>query len=172
MKIRLATRADEPSIQHVIETVFIEYGWPWEAEDYHSDLYNIEEAYFATGGKFWVFEVDGTVVGTVALDIFDTLPNDKEIVSIDGLPRVGGADCSVERLYVLPGYRGRKIGFQLWTQVTDEARVIGRKRMEVWSDKLLEDAHKLYQRVGAVQLGDRLCPSPDQSPEWGFKLDL
>jgi putative acetyltransferase len=172
MPIRLATRADEPGIQFVIKTVFEEYGWPWEAEDYHSDLYDIDSAYFEDGGKFWVYELDGQVVGTVALDVFEMIPGEKGIAMIDGLERIAGADCSVERLYLLPEYRGRKIGYELWTQVVDGAKSLGRNRMEIWSDKLLESAHALYGRVGAKQVGDRLCPSPDQSPEWGFALDL
>jgi putative acetyltransferase len=172
MQLRLATRQDEPGIQHVIQTVFEEYGWPWEAEDYHSDLYDIEAAYFASGGAFWVMEDEGRVVGTSALDVFDPIPGEGDTVEIDGVPKVTGADCSLERLYVLPEYRGRRVGFALWNQVIEEAKARGYRRMEVWSDKVLTAAHALYERSGAERVGERLCPSPDQSPEWGFRLDL
>lgn len=172
MILRLATRADEPGIQHVIRTVFEEYGWPWEEDGYHGDLYDIESAYFADGGSFWVIEDDSQVVGTAALDLFDTLPTDGEVVVLDGLPRVSGADCSVERMYLLPEYRGKGFGKQLLTTVVERAKELERKRLEIWSDKLLTDAHRLYSKFGATQVGDRICPSPDQSPEWGFRIDL
>jgi hypothetical protein len=44
--------------------------------------------------------------------------------------------------------------------------------MEIWSDKKLLDGHRLYEKVGAVLVGERLCHDPDQSPEWGLVLDL
>jgi len=170
--IRLATRADEPSIQHVIRTVYDEYGWPWYPGDYHKDLYDIQAAYFDHGGKFWVAEVDGKVVGTTALEVFDRFPGTEGQTIVDGTIRGAGCDCSVERLYLLAECRGTGIGSALWKQTIAGARELGRTRMEIWSDKRLVEAHGMYEKYGAVRIGDRLCHDPEQSPEWGMVLDL
>jgi hypothetical protein len=44
--------------------------------------------------------------------------------------------------------------------------------MELWSDKRFEDAHRLYQKLGARVVGERICHDPDQSPEWGLAIDF
>jgi hypothetical protein len=44
--------------------------------------------------------------------------------------------------------------------------------MEMWSDKRFEDAHRLYQKLGAEVVGERICHDPDQSPEWGLLLPV
>lgn len=170
--IRLATRADEPAIQRVIRTVYEEYGWPWFPDDYHKDLYDIDTAYFDKGGYFWVSELDGTVVGTVGLEVFPAFPGKQGTVMISGALRGAGCDCSLERLYLISSARGQGIGQRLLQHSLDSAKKLGCKKMEIWSDKKLTLAHPLYQKLGAVQIGDRLCHDPDQSPEWGLTIDL
>lgn len=44
--------------------------------------------------------------------------------------------------------------------------------MEIWSDKRFVEAHRLYQRLGAFVVADRICSDPDNSPEWGLLLPL
>jgi hypothetical protein len=44
--------------------------------------------------------------------------------------------------------------------------------MEIWSDKLLADAHRLYQRHGAEVVAERVHDDPDASAEWGLVLEL
>jgi hypothetical protein len=44
--------------------------------------------------------------------------------------------------------------------------------MEIWSDKRFAEAHALYRSLGAKLVGERICHDPEQSPEWGFLLDL
>jgi putative acetyltransferase len=170
--IRLANRSDEPAIQHVIRTVYDEYGWPWDPEDYHQDLYNIDTAYFDKGGMFWVGELDGEVVGTTALEIFPAFPDGDTLVMVNGALRGAGCDCSLERLYLLASARGQGIGRKLLQHTIDSAKSAGCSRMEIWSDKKLVEAHALYEKIGAKRIGDRLCHDPDQSPEWGMILDL
>jgi GNAT superfamily N-acetyltransferase len=172
VSIRLATRADEPAIQHVIRSAYDEYGWAWDPEGYHEDLYNIEQGYFAKNGFFWVSEANDEIIGTVGLLTFPPIIG-KESQSSEGeLPRVPGVDCSVERLYLLKSSRGTGIGSRLFQHVIDHATAIGCKRMEIWSDKKLVGAHAMYRKFGAKQVIERICDDPDQSPEWGMALDL
>jgi putative acetyltransferase len=170
--VRRATNEDVPDVVRVIRTVYDEYSFPWEAEGYHADLYNLELNYDEVGDEFFVAECDGQVVGTAALEIFDPVPDSAPVVRLGDYWRVGGADCSLERLYVDPSARRLGAGRALFEKVADRARERGRTKMELWSDKKFVDAHRLYERFGARVVGERLCDDPDQSPEWGLILNL
>jgi putative acetyltransferase len=172
--IRVATAADSPGVVRTVKAVFDEYGFTWDAEDYHADLYDLDAHYFACGDQFYVAELPGQgVVGTVALQLFDKIPGHPGAIGEhEGRIRALGADCSLERLYVDPKARRMGLGQKLTQRVIDEAKARQRTAMELWSDKRFEDAHRLYQRMGAEIVGDRICHDPDQSPEWGLIIRL
>ena len=53
----------------MIKAVYDEYRLTWDPDDYHRDLYTVQETYIDTGGFFSVLVLDGRVIGTVcALD--------------------------------------------------------------------------------------------------------
>jgi GNAT superfamily N-acetyltransferase len=156
----------------VVHAVYDEYGFTWDEADYHADLYDVPGHYLDQGSLFFVAVVDGQVVATVALSIFDRLPGSSGTVLIEDEVRVAGCDCGLDRLYVHPKARKGRLGTSLTDRTIDEARKLGRTKMEIWSDKRFEAAHRLYQRLGAVIVGDRICGDPDQSPEWGLFLSL
>ncbi len=144
--IRRAKTADSAAAAAVVKSVYDEYGFTWDEHGYHADLLDVETAYTA----FFVAELDGRIVGTA------------------GLSQHG----SLERLYVLPDARGAGAGSALLAAVADEARRRGHERLEIWSDKRFEDAHRLYRREGARVVGERVHDDPDSSHEWGLVLDL
>lgn len=172
--IRPATQADAAAAAAVVHAVFDEYGFTWEAEGYHQDLYHLGTYYLARGHRFWVAEQAGRVVGTVALERFPCpIPGlDGEILLQGGLLRIGGCDCSLDRLYVHPDARKQGIGLSLVQTVLSEARALRLTRLEIWSDKRYQEAHRLYQQAGARIVGERICNDPDLSPEWGLQLIL
>jgi putative acetyltransferase len=171
--IRRATNADIPEVVRVIKAVYDEFDFPWEAEGYHADLYDIEVAYDKTGDAFFIAEDHGVAVGTVAVEYFSTIPGSVgETIERDGYVRVAGADCSLERLYVVPEARRGGVGSAMIRYAMEEAKRHGGTVMELWSDKKFGDAHRLYGRFGAQVVGERLCDDPDQSPEWGLALPL
>jgi putative acetyltransferase len=170
--IREATNGDVDGIVRVVKAVYDEYGFTWDAEEYHADLYDPEGFYKANGDRFWVAE-DSEIRGVVALCSHDLIPGVVgEAITYHGKVRAAGSDCSLERLYVHPDARRRGIGDALTRLVIDEARAAGKKAMELWSDKRFGDAHRLYGRFGAATIGDRICHDPDQSPEWGLVVAL
>jgi putative acetyltransferase len=138
--------ADSTAAAAVVKAVYDEYGFTWDELGYHADLQDVEAAYAA----FFVAELGGRIVGTA------------------GLSDQG----SLERLYVLPEARGAGVGSGLLRAVADEARQRGHVRLEIWSDKRFEDAHRLYQRHGARVVGERVHEDPDSSHEWGLVLEL
>jgi GNAT superfamily N-acetyltransferase len=74
---------------------------------------------------------------------------------------------------VLPEGRGHGLGARLTETVRAQARAQRRRAIELWSDFKLTHAHALYERLGAVRIGQRICPGdPDESPEWGFVLPV
>ena len=145
-RVRPAVAADSAAAAVVVRTVYDEYGFTWDEGGYHADLLDVEAAYAA----FFVAELDGRIVGTA------------------GLSEHG----SLERFYVVPEARGAGAGSALLAAVAEEARSRGRARLEIWSDKRFEDAHRLYRRHGARVVGERVHDDPDSSHEWGLVLDL
>ncbi|MBN9500853.1 MAG: hypothetical protein BGO01_00905 [Armatimonadetes bacterium 55-13] len=171
--IRLATQADAPQAVRVVKAVYDEYGFSWDAEDYHADLYDLQSHYFDAGHRFWVAEQNNVVLATVGLHLFRPLTGEVgQIVEHENQRRIGGTDCSLERLYVHPEARKAGIGQALMRTVTGEAKSAGKRTMEIWSDKRFEAAHRLYQRFGAEVIADRICDDPDESPEWGLLIRL
>jgi putative acetyltransferase len=161
--IRPATGSDSAAAASVVKTVFDEYGFTWEPEGYHADLYDLEKFYLSAGHRFWVAEdPSGKVVGTTALWV---MKPDEE--------RIEGCDCSLERLYLLPETRGQGLGRALMETTLVQAREMKLTAMEIWSDKRFLDAHRLYAKFGAEVIGDRICEDdPDRSEEWGLRLRL
>lgn len=172
-KIRPAKPEDAKDAARVVKAVYDELGWEWDPEEYHADLYDLQIHYFDHGDSFWLAEWNGEVVGTVALARFPTVPEgETPLVQLNGKWRISGTDCSLERLYLVREARGLGIGRALFELTLQTAREEGRVAMEIWSDKSLHDAHRMYQRAGAVIVGDRLCHDPSNAPEWGMLLDL
>jgi putative acetyltransferase len=163
-----------PAVILVIKEVYDDYGFPWEPEGYHRDLYDIEGYYDRQGDQFFLAEIDGQPVGTVAVEFFDPIlaPDGAATFEKDGYVRVAGTDCSLERLYVVKGARNAGVGTALVKLAMEIARADGRTNMELWSDKKLVEAHRLYKRLGARVVGERICDDPDLSPEWGLLLPL
>jgi GNAT superfamily N-acetyltransferase len=163
---------DQGAVVDAVRTVFEEYGFIWEPEGYNSDLFNVRERYQHEGARFWVGEVDGDVVGCGGVLFFPAVPGEVGSLTDEEYPRIGGTDCELVRLYVHPRGRRKGVGTAIFETVCDEARARGCRLMEIWSDRLLLDAHRMYERYGAVKVGTRICPPPDKTPEWGMMLDL
>lgn len=157
----------------VVRAVFDEYGFTWDEAEYHADLYDVPTYYLSKGNLFYVSIVDGRVVGTVGLELFPPVPGVAGVpAEIDGKVRISGCDCSLERLYVHPEARRMGVGSALFEKAVAEAQARGCRAMEIWSDKRLVDAHRLYKRYGAKPVSERVCDDPDLSPEWGLILNL
>mgnify|MGYP001184552599 CR=1 FL=1 len=135
----------------VVKSVFDEYGFTWEADGYCRDLYDVETAYLAIGGRFWC-AVEGKadrVIGCSGVTIHD-------------------GHGELHRMYLLAGERGRGIGRALLETCMEHVRASGVGAMRAWSDVKLPDAHRLYLKAGFVRDGERICDDPDKSREYGF----
>jgi putative acetyltransferase len=158
MTVRRALPDDRAAILGVVRAVYDEFGFTWDVDGYHADLADVTAHY---GDAFWVAEDVGIVVGTAALDL-----SGRKVAPLEE------CDCSLERLYVLAEARGRGAGAALMGAVVAEARAHGRRSLAIWSDKRFGDAHRLYARLGARTVAERVHDDPDASHEWGLSLRL
>lgn len=171
--IRPALRGDESGVVRVVKAVYDEYGFTWDPDVYHADLYDLSIHFGGPEAILFVAEDETRVLGCAGLETFTTVEGPHgEVVDGDSLRRIAGTDCEFLRLYVHAEARNRGIGAALIERVIGEARNRGRRHMEIWTDKRFVGAHRLYARYGARVVGDRICDDPDVSPEWGMILDL
>lgn len=174
-RVRLYRVPDVPGVVRAVREVYDEYGFSWDPDGYHYDLYHLDESYGNPRHAFYVAEAErGEIMGCVGLGLHALFRGDVgELIRGDsGLPRLGGTDCSLLRLYVRPSARRQGVGTALLKAVLADAGNRQRKVMEIWSDKRFEDAHRLYQRLGARSVSERICDDPDRSPEWGLVLPV
>jgi len=170
ISVRPWSEHDGPEPARIVRAVFDEYGFTWDENDYCADLYDVRRHYLERGHFFWIAELNEVPVGTAALERFARIPD--VVTMVDGKKRIGGASCSLERLYLVPEARGKGIGAALFEATILKAEELGCARMEIWSDKKFADAHRLYAKYGAEVVDERILDDPDQSPEHGLKLDI
>ncbi|ARU42636.1 hypothetical protein CCB81_00100 [Armatimonadetes bacterium Uphvl-Ar2] len=170
IRIRPCEPEDAPQAAGVVEQVFTDYGFTWDDSDYFQDLSELPGSY---PDGFWVAEQDGRIVGVGGLELHRShFPGPGQLIQMDQETRIGGTQGELVRLYVLASARRQGIARHLCECIMNEARHRQCHALEIWSDKLFQEAHQLYERLGAQRIGERICPDPDQSPEWGYLLPL
>jgi GNAT superfamily N-acetyltransferase len=71
-----------------------------------------------------------------------------QIAGVGCLKRLEAEVAEVQRMYVLPAYRGKGIGRAMINQLINEARSMGCRRFRLESLEFLEAAHSLYRSAG------------------------
>lgn len=133
---------DRPIAANVIAQVLAEYGLaacgladqPGGAD---WDVLHVEEAYWQTGGEFWVVESQraesqGQIVGTAGY-----YPIDR-----------GESAVEIRKMYLLPAVRGQGLGRYL-LQALEQA-IIAKGFQQIWIETatVLKEAVQLYERSG------------------------
>jgi GNAT superfamily N-acetyltransferase len=132
MRIRECTPADHAAVRELVNAILDEFGFAAEqVGSLEEDLAAIAERYGGQGG-FWVAEVDGEVVGTVAVR-----PKNERI-------------CEVKRLYLRADKRGSGLGQALYEHAEAFARAAGYHGIWLDSSRRFDKAHRLYERNGFV----------------------
>ena len=73
---------------------------------------------------------------------------DRELAGCIGLRRIDDECCEMKRLYVRPQYRSRHIGSVLVKRIIQDARDIGYRSILLDTLLFLEDAVRMYRRIG------------------------
>jgi GNAT superfamily N-acetyltransferase len=71
-----------------------------------------------------------------------------QIAGVGCLKRLEADVAEVQRMYVLPAYRGKGVGRAIINQLVNEARSIAYRRLRLESLEFLDAAHSLYRSVG------------------------
>lgn len=129
--IRFARDDDSEHLIRLIDTVFAEYpGCILDVDAEMPELRRPASAADADSGRWWVAELNGRIVGSVAV-----VPED------DGI-------AELKKLYVASSVRRRGLGAQLVSLAESEARERRAASLVLWTDTRFRDAHRLYDRLG------------------------
>ena len=131
-RIREYAAADQSAVVRLVERVLAEYGFSVHVGGIKEDLDGALDRYVGVRAGFWVAEMEGEVVGTVAV-------RPKE-----------GATCELKRLYLRADARGSGLGRSLYAHAESFARGAGYDRISLESSRRFVKARRLYEKNGFV----------------------
>ncbi len=73
---------------------------------------------------------------------------DNAVAGVGCLKRLAEGVGEIQRMYVLPAFRGKGIGRAIVNRLVDDARMIGYRQLKLESLEFLKAAHSLYRSVG------------------------
>ena len=127
-------------------------GFNLEFQDFDREMSDLPGAYASPGGCMLLAKMNEKFVGCVALR------------------DLGDGTCEMKRLFVMPKYRGIKVGGRLAEAVIDRARQLGYKRMRLDTVASMEAANRLYASLGFYQI-DAYCHNPLEQAMY-YELEL
>jgi GNAT superfamily N-acetyltransferase len=128
--IRPVEERDYDALKALVAEVLGEFGFSAEVGGVERDLRELDSRYGGVRAGFWVAELAGQVVGSIAVR-----PKDERT-------------CEIKRLYLRPGQRGTGLGQQLYEHAEAFARQAGYQRIWLDSSRRFYRAHALYRRNG------------------------
>jgi GNAT superfamily N-acetyltransferase len=153
--IERARASDAPAVVALIGRVFAEYRFSWDPALEVPDLFDFDRRYGGPAGAFWVARLGARVVGSV------------------GVERGSDGHAELHRLYLDATLRGRGVGRALVETVLGWCRDAGVRRLVLWSDTRFDRAHRLYERMGFTQTGEREVPDdPNDTREFGYEREV
>ncbi|WP_128003618.1 GNAT family N-acetyltransferase [Piscinibacter defluvii] len=139
-------RASEPNDTQAIAAVIlpiqqVEFGIPITLEA-QPDLSNIEQFYRHGCGNFWVAEVDGQVVGTIAL--------------LD----ISNNEAALRKMFVAAPFRGREFGIaqSLLSKLVAWAALHGVASIYLGTTAKFLAAHRFYEKNGFAEVAKSTLP--------------
>ena len=75
-----------------------------------------------------------------------------QVAGIACMKKLREGTCEIKRIYVRPGYRGKKIGQNLLDQLIQSAREIGYSKILLDSARFMKEAHSLYRSAGFKEI--------------------
>ena len=128
IKIRPIRENEVGAAQHVISTVCSEFFGQAPVE--FEDMDDIQSQYSGDVGAFLVLVDDEKVVGTGAIR------------------RLDDTTCELKRMWFLKEYRGCGLGIKMAHMLLECARQMGYRRVRLDTSPNLEQAVRLYQKLG------------------------
>ncbi len=153
--IRDARDGDGDALIALIETCFADYDGCFLDVDGDSPELRIFASYYTgKGGRAWIAELSGKVVGSAAVE-----------------PVPGGAH--IQSLYVDPAMRRQGLARRLLALVEAEATRSGARSIDLWTDTRFTEAQAFYERLGyRRQAGTRSLDDASRSIEYHYVKTL
>ncbi|BAU42577.1 GNAT family N-acetyltransferase [Leptolyngbya sp. O-77] len=124
--------SDRAVAAELIYTVLAEYGLGCEPDGADQDVLQVETAYWATGGEFWVVEQAGSLVGTAGYYPI----------------RRGENAVEIRKMYLHPSVRGQGLGKFLLMELEGAIARSGYTQIWIETASVLKEAVLLYERQG------------------------
>lgn len=121
----------QPAID-LIRSVLMEYGLDFEPDGADWDVWDVERAYHATGGQFWVVEQAGQLVGTAA---FYPVQRGHQAVEI-------------RKMYLARAAREQGLGRFLLQTLEATIAQFGYQQIWIETASVLKEAVLFYERNG------------------------
>ncbi len=132
--IREITHADDKQIAVVIRSVLIEFGVPKVGTAYADKALDcMTETYNKPTSAYFVLEENGRIIGGAGIAQLDNFE---------------GNVCELQKMYFLPEARGRGLGRQMMEICLQKAKEVGFKQCYLETLPYMQDARKLYAKVG------------------------
>lgn len=131
-QIRPWEQLDREEAAEIIRSALAEYGLPWEPSGADRDVFQVEDAYLAVGGEFWVIEQQGKLVGTGAY-----YPVER-----------GEKAVEIRKMYLSSAVRGKGLGRYLLQELEKAIAKRGFQKIWIETASVLKEAVKLYESSG------------------------
>ncbi|MEX1384383.1 GNAT family N-acetyltransferase [Lutibacter sp.] len=140
--IREIIAEDNPKIAKAIRSVLIEYGVPKVGTAYADTILDtLSEAYTDKNSVYFVIEKDGKIFGGAGIKKLDNYE---------------GNICELQKMYFMPEARGIGLGSKMMDICLQQAKNFGFEKCYLETLPYMEEARKLYRKVGFKDLNERL----------------
>lgn len=134
MLIRPIETRDDAAIAKAIRSVLIEFGVPKIGTAYADESLNhMTENYNKPKHRYFVIENDGKILGGAGIAPLDNFE---------------GNICELQKMYFLPAARGIGLGSNMMDKCLDFAKTVGFEQCYLETMPYMDDARKLYRKVG------------------------
>lgn len=156
--IRQAKAEDDAAIAQVIRAVSAEYGLTADKGYSVADptLDCLSQIYSQTGANYWVIEVEGRVLGGAGI---------APLANNDGV-------CELQKMYFMPEIRGKGLAKRVALMALDFAREAGYQSCYLETTAVLNEAIKLYEKLGFIHLSAPLGNTGHDACEIPMLLNL
>ena len=137
-KIREIQPKDNTKIAKTIRAVLIEYGVPKVGTAYADKILDVlSEAYSTKNSIYFIVEKDGNIFGGAGIKQLDNY---------------NGNVCELQKMYFMPEARGIGLGAQMMDICLQKAKEFGFEQCYLETLPYMEEARKLYRKVGFKDL--------------------
>lgn len=154
--IREIELEDNPKIAKAIRSVLIEYGVPKVGTAYEDKALDcMTETYSEAKKKYFVIAEGDAILGGAGISPLDNYD---------------GNVCELQKMYFMPEARGKGLGSKMMEKCLDFAKQIGFEQCYLETLPYMEEARKLYRKVGFKSIDKPLGDTGHYScTEWMLK---